>query len=127
MEIVFDVPLEEVLAQHTRNYIASIRRGVRAIAERRAPEITEWMQANRPWTDRTDQARTTLNTDVQEVESAIFDIVMAHGVEHGWYLEGINPETISDMVNRGQCSILLPAVEHWFPIIVDDIRKMIGT
>lgn len=116
---------ERMVEQLTHNYITAIHQGLLAIAKKRAPEITEWMKANRPWTDRTNQARTTLHVDVEPVSDELVNLLLAHGVEHGWYLEGLTPQGM-ETTQGGKYSILLPALDYWGPILMDDIRKMLG-
>jgi hypothetical protein len=117
---------EQMVQKLTDLYVAAIRAGLLEIAQRRAPEITQWMQANRPWTDRTHQARSTLETTPEQVEADLVQLLLTHGVEHGWYLEGINPATMMEMMNAGRWAILVPAVDVWGPVIMQDIRRLVG-
>lgn len=102
-------------------YAEAIRRGVYQIAQRRAPEIEAWLKNNAPWTDRTGNARQTLNAPVEpQVYQAGLDmveIILAHGVEYGIFLE---------LSNAGRYAIIAPALDHWGPILWADIRALLS-
>jgi type II secretory pathway component PulM len=101
----------------TEAYIAAIRRAVLAIAQRRAPEIEAWMKANAVWTDRTGNARQTLNTDAQQVAIDMIRIFLAGGVDYQVYLE---------LSNAGRFAIIGPALDHWGPIIWADVQALMA-
>ena len=56
-------------------------------ASTKAIEYESYMKLNRPWTDRTNQAKVTLNTKVSQPNSHTVRITLAHGVEYGIWLE----------------------------------------
>jgi hypothetical protein len=114
----------EVFPQGTDAYIAAIKDGIAAIAQRRAPEIESWMKANAEWVDRTSNARQTLNTEVLEFMDEVV-IWLAHGMSYGWYLEGYNPAAAREMMNGGQYAIIGPAMDHWAPILWQDVERML--
>jgi len=108
-----------------QRYVAAVQKGLRNIAEKRAPEITSWMQANKVWSDRTYEAVSTLHTDIEVVSNELIELMMSHGAAHGWYLEGYTP--FGEETQRGgRYAILGPAVDYWFPIIMQDIQKMLS-
>ena len=98
-------------------YISAIHRGVRAIAQRRAPEIENWMKDHAPWTDRTGNARQTLWTEVTDVTNQMVTIMLSHGVFYGEFLE---------LCNAGRFSIVSPALDHFAPIIWGDVQRMLS-
>jgi hypothetical protein len=108
---------EQAFGDLTRAYIAAIRRGIRALADRRAPEIEAWMKSNAVWTDRTGNARQTLNTEVEQVSLDMVQIILAHGVEYGIYLE---------LANAGNYAIITPALDYWGPQIWRDVQAMLS-
>jgi len=126
MEITWDIEPDKMIEQLTERYVAAIRQGISDIAKRRAPEITVWMQTNHPWVNRTGEAESRLNTTVDQVEAEIVELLMAHGVTYGWYLEGVNPALMREMANAGRWAILAPAVDVWGPVIMQDIRRLVG-
>ena len=115
--VTWSVTPEQAFGELTAAYIAAIRRGVRAIAQRRAPEIEAWMKQNAVWQDRTGNARQTLNTEVEQVTADMVHIVLAHGVEYGQYLE---------LSHGGRFSVISPALDYWSPIIWQDVQTMLS-
>lgn len=82
----------------------------------RAPQIEAWMKINAPWRDGTANARQSLNAKVfQEVHQVI--IQLAHGVDYGVYLE---------LSKGGKFGIILPALDHWVPILAADLRRLLS-
>jgi len=108
---------EEALGELGDAYASAIHRGVKAIVDRWAPEIENWMKQNAPWTDRTGNARQTLHTEVEEVVDEMVEIIMAHGVYYGIYLE---------LCNAGRYAIINPALDHFAPKIWQDVRRMLS-
>ena len=106
-------------------YTAAIRRGVRAIAERYAPEIEVWMKSNASWTDRTGNARQTLTAVVEYLATDMVAVVLAHGMEYGIYLEGYTPEGIETM-QGGTYAIIAPAIDEFGPRIWADVVAMLS-
>jgi len=98
-------------------YISAIHRGIRAIADRRAPEIANWMKDNAPWTDRTGNARQTLWTEVTDVANKMVTIMLSHGVYYGIFLE---------LNNAGRYAIIDPALDHFAPVIWSDVQRMLS-
>jgi hypothetical protein len=97
-------------------YVLAIRNGVRAIAQRRAPEIEAWMKENAPWTDRTGNARQTLSAEVEDATLDMVSILLAGGVEYQIFLE---------LAHGGNWAIIAPAVDYWGPILWADVRAML--
>lgn len=118
MSFHFEWEIEPATAfgQLTQAYAQAIRRGVRVIADRRAPEIEAWMKANAPWTDRTGAARQTLHTEVEQLAQDMVQITLDHGVEYGVYLE---------LAHAGVWGIIGPAIDVWGPVIWADVQAML--
>lgn len=114
--LTWSVTPTQAFGQLTTAYIAAIRNGVRAIAQRRAPEIEAWMKTNKIWVDRTGNATQTLSAEVEDVSLDMVAIVMAHGVDYGVYLE---------FANQGRFSILSPALDTWGTILMADVRALL--
>ena len=87
MGIVWQVTPEQAFTELVDAYENEIHDAIKQIADRYAPDIEAWMKSNAPWTDRTGNARQTLNTEVQEVASIMVGIILAHGVDYGVFLE----------------------------------------
>lgn len=97
-------------------YAQAIRRGVRAIADRYAPEIEAYMKANAIWTDRTGNARQSLSAEVEDATRDMVQIILAHGVDYGIFLE---------LANGGAYQIIAPTIDVFGPRIWADVRAML--
>ena len=109
-------PPTEAFEEAYTAYIKAVRRGVKAIADKWAPFIQNWMRDNAPWTDRTGNARQALHTEVHDLTTEIY-LMMAHGVEYGIHLE---------IRNSGKYAIIAPAVDEFFNPIWKDVKAMMG-
>ena len=115
MGIVWDVEPDEMLAKLTQEYTSAIHRGAFLICQRYAPEIESWMKANAPWTDRTGNARQTLNTEVEQVVNQMVSLAFSHGVDYGVYLE---------LDYGGRFAIIGPAMDHFVSKIWNDVQEL---
>ena len=111
------VPPEQALPELAEEYASAIHKGVLAIANRWSPQITNWMKANAPWTDRTANARQTLYTEVADVTNQMVSLTLSHGVYYGIFLE-VN--------NAGRFAIINPALDHFAPLIWADVQRMLS-
>ena len=71
------------------------------------PEMSRtvsWMQQNHPWQNRTGAAEHNLSARLERVGEGVFNVVLAHGVPYGVYLE-------QDHGYRFR--VLQPAAEEW--------------
>lgn len=98
-------------------YQQRIEAGIVAIAQRWAPEIENYMKSQAPWTDRTGNARQGLHTEVHHVVGSMVEIVLAHGVHYGIWLE---------IRHGGAYAIVNPALDHFAPRIWADVRRMLS-
>lgn len=117
MGVVWSVTPEQAFTELTQAYVAAIRHGIRALADRRAPEIEAWMKQNAVWTDRTGNARQTLNTEVEQMGADMVAIILAHGVEYGIWLE---------LSHGGAYSVISPALDYFGPLIWRDVQAMLS-
>lgn len=58
-----------------------------AILEQEAENLEQYMKQNRPWTDRTGNARAGLSAKAYNSGSSYMEIVLSHSVYYGVYLE----------------------------------------
>lgn len=63
------------------------RHGVLAIMQEEGKRLEDYMKLNRPWTDRTGNAREGLKANVNYFGGDYVSIVLSHGVYYGVYLE----------------------------------------
>lgn len=116
MSFSWQVPPTRAFPALADAYTAAIRRGVRAIADRYAPEIEAYMKDNATWTDQTGNARANLRAEVEEIAGEMAQIVLSHGVEYGTFLE---------LAHGGAYAILAPTVDVFGPRIWADVRAML--
>lgn len=116
MSFQWTVTPERAFGDLTQAYIAAIRRGVRAIAQRRAPEIENYMKSEAPWTDRTAVARQTLSAEVEDAALDIVDILLTGGAEYQIFLE---------LANGGRWAIIAPSVDFWGPVVWADVQAIL--
>lgn len=107
-------PPERAWSELAARYARAVENMVYAVAKRWAPRIEEWMKVNAPWTDRTGNARQGLYTEVNRVAGSMVQIILAHGVEYGLWLE---------ISNASRFGIVNPALDHFGPLIWQDIVR----
>lgn len=96
-------------------WVASLRASVRPIIEGRMEEIDAWMKENAPWKDRTGNARRSLHTELEEMlEGYVLYFLYSIPIFYSVYLE---------YDHQGRFSILEPALDHWGPILLNDLRS----
>lgn len=111
------VPPDRAWPALAANYRAAIERGIVGIANRWAPEIENYMKANASWTDRTGNARQGLHTEVNAVAGSMVEIILAHGVDYGIYLE---------LANASRFGIVNPSIDYFAPRIWQDVVRMLS-
>jgi hypothetical protein len=112
---VWDVAPEDAMAALFDDYVQRVYTAIYALAQRRAPEIENWLKENAPWTDRTGNARQTLWTHVSG-DGSVIVITLSHGMDYGYFLE---------VANTGRFAILGPGVDYWGQQIMSDIRSLL--
>jgi len=122
------VPPQDVWPQGTAAYIAAIKRGVHGVMLFYAPQIENWMRENAKWVDRSANARQTLYAQVDPMSPAevvnTIELIMAHGVIHGWWLEGYRPDTLSPTRQGQRFAIVQPALDRFGPAIWAEIQRL---
>jgi len=86
-------------------------------AATKASELQAKMKVNRPWTDRTNMAKATLNAKVSQPETNIVRITLAHGVDYGIWLE---------LAHGKNYAIIAPTVREEGPRIVSDLNNLMS-
>lgn len=98
------------------NYTAAIRLAVAEYGMTVAPQIENWMRQNARWEDVTGEARRQLHAEVQVMLNEVV-ILLSHGVDYGIFLE---------LLHAGEYEILGPAVDHWGPIVMRQISRIMS-
>lgn len=76
---------------------------VKAVVESEAIKLESYMKRNRPWTDRTGQAKLKLSATVSQPEETLFRITLSHGVTYGKWLE---------LANEKKYAIIGPTIKN---------------
>lgn len=97
-------------------YTQAIRNGVRAIADRYAPEIEAYMKSNASWIDRTGNARATLRAEVEDMTFDMVSILLSDGMDYFVFLE---------LGFAGRYQIIAPSVDIFGPRIWNDVRALL--
>ena len=84
-------------------------------AATKAAELEAKMKLNRPWTDRTNMAKTTLNTMVSQPSPDKIRITCAHGVDYGIWLE---------LAHEKNWAIVGPTITQESPNVVRDLKNL---
>lgn len=86
-------------------------------ASTKANELESKMKVNRPWTDRTNMAKVTLNAKVSQPSTFLIRITLAHGVEYGIWLE---------LANGKNYAIIAPTIREEGPRVVEDLKDLMS-
>lgn len=86
-------------------------------ASTKASKIESTMKLNRPWTDRTNMAKTMLSARVSQPSEAVIRITLAHGVDYGIWLE---------LANEKKYAIIMPTVNEEGPLIVQELNGIMS-
>ena len=116
----WDEAPEKSLGRWLRSLFKDFDKELQSLARKRAAEITEWMQENAVWEDDTGKARASLVAKVTKAQDMMIEIVMEYDDPEVYY------SVYLEMMQAGRFSILTPALEHWGPIIMDDVRELVG-
>lgn len=116
ISFTWDVEPERVFGELAQAYVDEIDTAVLQLANRYAPEIAAWMKENAPWTDRTGNARQTLDSEVYELTETVV-IAFGHGVDYGIFLEE---------ANAGRFAIVTPAIDYFAPKIWADVQRLMS-
>lgn len=77
-------------------------------------EVTPWMKANAPWTDRTTNARQSLGV-LADFKANLIEIVLTGGVFYMQYLE----IAFKDASGHPRFAVLKPAMDVWAQVLID--------
>ncbi len=82
----FDFNLD-VVERSLREFAIESEKAISRLCQVNALELQSYAQEHRPWTDRTGQARQRLKGSVEHTQPETWDIILAHGVDYGQFLE----------------------------------------
>lgn len=109
-----DVPFQDELKDFSKKVIQRLL----MYSTTKAKEIEGYMKRNRPWTDRTGEAKRRLGTAVDyTVGDKEITISLYHGVNYGISLE---------MKHECKYAIIKPTIQHFSPIIMNDLQDLLS-
>lgn len=77
----------EAMQQRMEAYAGQVLEAIQAVADYFEPVLESHAKQNAPWTDRTSNARQTLNSYSEALGREIVALYLAHGMEYGKWLE----------------------------------------
>lgn len=83
-------------------------------AETKSVQLKSYMQNNRPWTDRTGQAKRMLNAETEKVVQGV-KIKLSHGVDYGIWLE---------LANEKKYAIIEPTIRIKGPEVMKGLNNL---
>lgn len=84
----------------------------------RQREIEAWMKSNAPWKDITGAARASLYTNViRNFAEVVLEMRYPRSITYAGYLE---------YDHAGKFSILGPTQDYWFPILLEDLKRLVS-
>ena len=86
-------------------------------AATKADELKFKMKANRPWTDRTNMAKTLLDAKVSQPDANTIRITLSHGVEYGIWLE---------LAHGKNYAIIEPTIREEGPRVIEDLDNLMS-
>lgn len=78
---------QEHVKRRMREYGVAVKQTTWRIAEYWAPVLESYAKENRPWTDRTGNARAMLWARPVRLSDDAVAIILSHGVDYGLWLE----------------------------------------
>ncbi len=118
MPVTFERAPEDVFREFFDAYIGEVENAVFEIFMKYKPQIENYAKANKPWKDRSGNAKQGLFSLVDRVPRQSVSITISHGViDYGIWLE---------TRWAGRWAILLPTISYFEPRILADIRKVLS-
>lgn len=114
-----DIDISEI-EQRLMHLAENTETAVSQLALSGALEMENYAKANRPWTDRTSQARLRLKGSVEHQERTKWDLVLSHGVDYGVFLEFAHERKYAIIFPTIQ--IKAPDIMRSFSSLMDEIK-----
>jgi hypothetical protein len=105
------------LSELKHNLMALPERSEKAVmsyGKTSAAQLTAKAKIDRPWTDRTAQARQRLHGDCKRTDTGI-RITLSHGVDYGIYLE---------LAHEKRYAVIYPTLQHEAPKVMEGLRGL---
>lgn len=108
---------KSALGQNLAQFSNKIGAAMLMYATTKSTECEAYMKLHRPWTDRTNQAKTTLNSKVSQPNDHTIRITLAHGVDYGIWLE---------LAHEKRYAIIGPTVTIKSVEIMQDMKNLMS-
>lgn len=82
-----------------------------------ASQMKAYMKVNRPWTDRTGRAKSSLDAKVSQPNSTTVRITCSHGVDYGIWLE---------LAHGKRFAIVAPTIRAFAPKMIRGLHTIFG-
>lgn len=118
-----------VWPQGAEAYVRAVIRGVHGVMQKWSPVIENYMKTEKTWVDRTANAVQALHAEIvpptaAEVVSTL-ELIMAHGVIYGAYLEGFDPRYNFAPTRQGsRYAIIEPTLDYFAPRVWADVVRL---
>lgn len=116
MSFKIDYP-SSALSRGLENMQNKIGIAVKMYAITKAAELEAKMKLQRPWTDRTGLAKSTLNAQVSQPDPNLIRITLAHGVDYGIWLE---------LAHEKNWAIIGPIITQESPNVINDMNNLMS-
>lgn len=110
----FEFKVDDII-QNMLNQNNKSMKALEAYGEVVGKELEAYAKSNRPWTDRTGEARKKLKGDSEKISDEKVRCAISHGVDYGIFLE---------MCNERKYAILEPTIEAVSPKVLKGLDKI---
>ena len=105
------------MGQNCVLYGQKVIEAVRRVAAYFAPVMETYAKQHAPWTDRTGNARQSLNAWTEQLSQDVVALYLSHGVYYGVYLE---------YKYAGRYAIIWPTIQAHLDAIMQMLRGIFG-
>lgn len=116
MAISFDVDPSPVV-ENLEDFKARVLAGAKMIAITEASVLKGYMQRNRPWVDRSGEAKRQLDAVVSTPNDHTVRITLSHGVTYGKYLE---------LAHGAKYAIIKPTIQKKGPGVYNKFNNFLN-
>jgi hypothetical protein len=116
---------QDALGHFIKAFEDSLKADLYDYLDATADEITQWMQENAVWEDRTGQARDLLRADLVRFSDRTVQIIMHYDPVEERKSGSKHYSLYLETMQAGAYAILGPALDEWGPRIVQDIQEIL--
>lgn len=113
--VTLDIDAEEAI-EKLEQLKPRVMAAVEMLQKTNAAKLKSYMQRNRPWTDRTGEAKRRLDAVVSKPDDHTVRITLSHGVDYGKWLE---------LAHEAKYAIIRPTIKKEGPDIYDEFQNFL--